>query len=201
MPSFLLSFVLLPSLHSPSWHISRSQSVTSQKVAFEFFKDCGDIEPQQKPRIADYWAPMMSTPSLPSSRKHLMPLLLFLFGLENWPALKKMQGGKAEKEMKEGEERAGREGERLLSIQQCVSCSLVWGDRRKVGRDGGGASNTAFMLVSSVRLFWHQSGRVAPCVCVCGGGVGVYLLILFIPRLSAGGSGGGTWQCEHPNYT
>lgn len=51
-----------------------------KKVAFEFFKEPGAIEMQQKPRIADYWALMRSTPSLPGSRKHLM---LFLFGLEN----------------------------------------------------------------------------------------------------------------------
>lgn len=57
-----------------------SLSFAAQKVAFEFFKERSAIELQQKPRIADYWALMRSTPSLPSSRKHLM---LFLFGPEN----------------------------------------------------------------------------------------------------------------------
>lgn len=43
-----------------------------------------------------------------------------------------MRGGKAEKE------KGGVAGERLSFIHPCVSCSLVWTDRRKEGgRDGG----------------------------------------------------------------
>jgi len=51
-----------------------------------------------------------------------------------------MQGGKAEKETKGGRVRVnGGRGERLSFIQPCVSYSLVWRDRRKVGggRDRG----------------------------------------------------------------
>lgn len=126
---------LLPSALAPSTTYF-SLSFTPQKVAFEFFKERGAIELEQKPRIADYWALMRSTPSLRSSRKHLM---LFLFGPENWPGLKEMRGGKAEKETegeREGErEGEGRRGKVVVHSTMCVLQACVVAQKKR-GREG-----------------------------------------------------------------
>lgn len=65
------------------------------------------------------------------SRKHLM--LFFVWRIDQ--TSKKCGVGRLKKRRRRG---GGVAGERLSFIHPCVSCSLVWKDRRKEGgRDGG----------------------------------------------------------------
>lgn len=106
-----------------------------KKLLLSFSKSAVPLSLQQKPRIADYWALMRSTPSLPGSRKHLM---LFLFGPENWPGLKETRGGKAEKEMKGGRAGEGRRGKGCRSFSRvCLTALCGAGEeKREVGIEG-----------------------------------------------------------------
>lgn len=133
----------------------------SSKVAFEFFKERGAIELQQKPRIADYWALMRSTPSLPSSRKHLM---LFCLAWRIDQASKKCRVGRLKKrqgvERKREREKEGESGCRSFN-HGCLT-ALCGGTKemreggregsreRERGRNGGerrdSLKHTAFML-------------------------------------------------------
>lgn len=119
----------LPSVPAPSMTYL-SLSFTPQKVAFEFFKERGAIELQQKPRIADYWALMRSTPSLPSSRKHLMLFFFFCLAWRIDQASKKCRVGRLKKRRGlEGGE--GRRGKVVVHSSVCVLQPCVEGQEKK----------------------------------------------------------------------
>lgn len=134
-----------------------SLSFTPQKVAFEFFKERGAIELQQKPRIADYWALMRSTPSLPSSRKHLMLFFFFCLAWRIDQASKKCRVGRLKKRRGlEGGE--GRRGKVVVHSSVCVLQPCVEGQekKKKSGRWQGQRG--------------RERGReMCVCVCVAGG--------------------------------
>lgn len=105
-PQTQLHLCVSPEHFSPRLRLLASLSVTYlrslllKKLLLSFFKERRAIELQQKPRIADYWALMRSTPSLPDSRKHLM--LFFCQRIDR--ASKKWRVGR----LKRGRERRGK---------------------------------------------------------------------------------------------
>lgn len=109
-----------------------SLSFTPQKVAFEFFKERGAIELQQKPRIADYWALMRSSPSLPGSRKHLM-LFFFVWARRIDQASKKRRVGRLKKRRRGERKRGGGQGKGCRSFKHVCLTALCGGREEKRG--------------------------------------------------------------------